>query len=582
MTKKKIYRPIIDRDIGTLVHAGQDFVAGHAWITIPLYGECEDDDNEPLVAFYLDDDGKIFYADEKVDGLRFMDVVYPEERWMHQDLLGWLNGGKNSPTLKELVEEVASVFAKYAEYAHSFEPKFFALWSIATYFHQLFDSFPMIFLTGFKETGKSRTGKVVSFISFNGCLSPNISTAVMFRQIDEEKCTLIIDEKEGFGESAKEMKDKDMESVMNGGDKKGALVERCELDLATKKMRPRKFEIYSPKMICNVAGSIASETMRSRCITVTMQKALHKVIIGEPDGRSPEFPKVRCGLYRYMMAHWKDVQKAYNESDFEGNRRAITIWKPLVVMAGMVDEDLKKELFAYMELRLEDTTFDEEETDEVKLLFRLHDVITEKRYYTLKEISGIMPEQDLRWQDYNDRKLGGMLKRLGFRDKKHTNQGARYMLSPEKVDFEMKRFGIGAIKEVDAKSDEHTPPVLVVTTSLSSQSSHDGDVSDGSDKVTTKTIPLESSLRPPDQTSLGEVQNDNNGTSEPSICFPEKVWNEIGKCSSCGVTNMTTMHNGVEICKLCYFELKSDELDEGEKIDGSINPSNDSKEEQGG
>jgi len=375
-----------------------------------------------------------------------------------------------------------------------------------------------------------------------------------------------------LGEHAKETKDKDMESVMNGGDKKGALVERCELDLATKNMRPRKFAIYSPKMICNVVGGLASDTMRSRCITVIMQKALHDVLIEEPDSRNPEFVSVRCGLYRYMMAHWKDVQKAYLESDYKGNRRAVTIWKPLVVMAGMVGDDMKKELLDYMEIALKNAKFDEGGTEEARLLERLHDIVTEKRYYTFSEISGIQG-MDLRWQDYSDRKLGLMLRKLGLAsDKKHTRTGEKYMLSPEKISFEMMRFGIGIVEQ-DEKGEVITPPFLSLTASQPSQASH-GEGSEACEAVRDKIGGVEASLRPSDQTSLSEVKSDNNGIPsqivevqndkpEPSRWLPEKEWNEVGKCSSCGVNNQTTMHEGVQLCKLCYFQIKSDELEKG-------------------
>lgn len=586
MSKKKVWIPAPNEDVGTLIHAGQDFVAGHAWITVPLKGKCEDETE--IVTFYLNDAGEIYHANQVVDGLRMVDVPKPDERWELNDLRSWLNGGKNSSTLKELVEQVAALYSKYAEYVHPFEPKFFALWSIATYFYQLFDNFPIVFLTGLKGTGKSRTGKVTAFTAFNGHLSPNISPAALFRDIDEKKGTVIIDEKESLGEVSKEVKDKDMESVLNGGDKKGATVERCELDLATKKMMSRKFEIYSPKMICNVCGGLSSDTVMNRCITVIMQRAMHDVTIDEPDERSNDFVSIRCSLYRYMMAHWKDVQRVYIDSDFKGNKRAVTIWKPLVVMAGMVDEDLKKELLDYMEASVLEAEVDEGETDEVKLLFRLYDVVTEKKYYTLKEIRG-MDETDLRWLDYNERRHGHMMKKLGFRNKKHTNKGAAYLLSPERILFELKRVGLG-IPQKDDDLGRGGGGFRPSPTSATSQTSLKGDNDDVNDNGDGQNRPPDvdsSSLRPPSQSSLGNVMSDNNGSPEqfvevqtdkpePSRWLPEKEWNEVGKCSSCGVNNQTTMVGEKQLCKLCYFELKSDELNKGE---GDINPSNENQKE---
>jgi hypothetical protein len=136
------------------------------------------------------------------------------------------------------------------------------------------------------------------------------------------------------------------------------------------------------------------------------------------------------------------------------------------------------------------------------------------------------------------------------------------------------------VREDDGKCDASGGSVLSVTVSQVSQPSQAGDGCDGCDAVTDKNIPRDASLRPPDQTSLSEIPSDNNGTPEKSLMFPDVEWFPTGICSSCGVHNQTTMHEGKQLCKLCYFELKSDELAEGENIDGSINPSNDNQKQE--
>src|SRR5215467_4648072 len=97
-----------------------------------------------------------------------------------------------------LVDAIEAYFARYL----AIEPGLalvLALWSIATHAFDAFDAFPYLAITSpTKRCGKTRTAELLSFVCAKAKSTVGISVAALYRTIELDKPTLIIDEAESL------------------------------------------------------------------------------------------------------------------------------------------------------------------------------------------------------------------------------------------------------------------------------------------------------------------------------------------------------------------------------------------------
>ena len=140
-----------------------------------------------------------------------------------------------------------------------------ALWSLATYLFDLFDSFPYLAVTSpTKRCGKTRLAELLEQVCFKPLRTVATSVAALFRSIDEEKPTWIIDEGEflrGRDDRATALRE-----ILNAGHRKGACVIRCEGG----RYERRKFQTFCPKVL--VLIGCLPDTLTDRSIPVGMRR----------------------------------------------------------------------------------------------------------------------------------------------------------------------------------------------------------------------------------------------------------------------------------------------------------------------
>ena len=78
-----------------------------------------------------------------------------------------------------------------------------AIWIIGSYFYKRFGSFPYLFLNAVKRAGKTKLLTVLSLLSYNAIFSPNMSTASLFRLVQNNGCSLLLDETEDLDDPEK-------------------------------------------------------------------------------------------------------------------------------------------------------------------------------------------------------------------------------------------------------------------------------------------------------------------------------------------------------------------------------------------
>ncbi|MBA2408339.1 MAG: hypothetical protein H0V62_00665 [Gammaproteobacteria bacterium] len=138
-----------------------------------------------------------------------------------------------------------------------------ALWTAHTHVYDAFDHTPRLNITApQKQCGKTLLLDVVQAVVAKGLRTENVSTAVLFRIIDKDAPTLLVDECDSFLRDNEELR-----GALNAGHRRGGRHLRCEGD----KNEVRAFKTFAPVVPAGI-GSLPG-TLADRSIIIRMERA---------------------------------------------------------------------------------------------------------------------------------------------------------------------------------------------------------------------------------------------------------------------------------------------------------------------
>ncbi len=241
------------------------------------------------------------------------------------------NGVTVSPW--EIYTEVVSYFRKFIDYPNDLYYDFMALWTIGTYFYNLYQAYPYVHLTGTKRVGKSLTLKIVSELAFNALFSSSMTSAAAYRAVESCSTTLLLDEAENLQKKDKNEDKDDKIEILKAGYMKGPKAIRCTGD----NHDPVGFDVYSPKMF----GSIQSmdKILADRVITLTLARKKRQLPEFDFVEAKKDMAKTRDKLYVLMLDHAKDiVDEIHAGIGWDGVRdRERELWTPILTIAQFFD-----------------------------------------------------------------------------------------------------------------------------------------------------------------------------------------------------------------------------------------------------
>ena len=296
-------------------------------------------------------------------------------RWDLQHIKNYINKENISLTSKEIFDKIKKQYKKYVDFVHPEEYSLFTIWDMGTYLFSLFDSYPYIHLFGLRNTGKSKVMGISHLISFNSELLSSMSMATLFRITEQNRPTLHIDEFELKSKETRE--DKEFESLLNNGYKRGVTVPRAERESGDDgKWIIKRFQVFCPKMIGNISG--LKGALPSRCIKTTMRRAL----VNDPRGKlmpnlnDDIWQEIKNNLYIWGLTNWKEIRKEYYSfKEIEGlSNRALELWKPLLTISKIIGKEEHKEMVEFAKTKSKEFIEEEEKIDswESLLLETLH------------------------------------------------------------------------------------------------------------------------------------------------------------------------------------------------------------------
>lgn len=298
---------------------------------------------------------------------------------------------------------------------------FITVWLIGTYFHKLFNCYGFIFANGVKESGKTKLLSILSLIAFNGVLTSNISPSAIFRSINNEHCSLFIDELENLGKTDLQ----ELRSVLLGSYKKGATVKRTEI--SGNKIKVVNYQTFSPKGMGNISGT--DDIIASRSITIPMFRSINPSILNnEILFNNKVYQEIRDYLYICLMIYHTQVKNIYDKitnSDFKG--RFWEIVKPILSVAKLINQTVYDEIYLFLkEIQIEkDKTSFVVDLDS-KVIFAIANLLRENKDYEGKlfiDSKNILKyfrnTEDEELSYISSVQLGKIINRLGlFSDKK--------------------------------------------------------------------------------------------------------------------------------------------------------------------
>jgi len=381
------------------------------------------------------------------------------------------NIGSNDIDFKNTIEKekylwsYISIFTKYISsliekklkfYIDFEDPRYYSLISffvMGTYFFELFDSFPYLFIHGVKRSGKTTILRILEKLCFNAILTGNISASSVFRLADGIRPTLLIDEADAL---VNPKNAENLRLMLLNGYKKGNKIIRTEKKGERVDFKVIRFNVYCPKVLVNIKG--IDDVLEDRTIYINIRRTPSKeysnrVTLIEKD---PVWQFIRDCLYVYLVTGWKIVKKEYDnlENNTKLTNRDWELWKPLLVFSRFAEK--YNEMVEFAEEKTQEKIIEDVVEQRDTLLVKvLCSMVESDNYYKVSDIKerfkGELDEDErgfltAKW-------IGSALRRLGFKNKRRTGGGVEYFLSKKEVENLAKRMGI-----TETEGQEQTEP----------------------------------------------------------------------------------------------------------------------------
>lgn len=241
----------------------------------------------------------------------------------------------NGKTVKAnvLYSSIKQLFKKYVVVSDEFFDVIVS-YIMMTYIYILFQVIPYLWINGEKGTGKSTIMKIMSKLCFNPMFCSNVNPANIFRQIDNDGSTIILDEFEKmYGEDKQEII-----KILNQGFNIDGVVPRC----VGQSNQIRKFRSFSPKIMGGISN--IDDVLFERVIKYTTKKVKNITVpkFREDKDTKMELNKLVDDLYIFGLIYAPKIKEIYDKAEvgFKGyTLREDDLWNPLLCIAKIIDTE---------------------------------------------------------------------------------------------------------------------------------------------------------------------------------------------------------------------------------------------------
>lgn len=279
------------------------------------------------------------YADTKKPALTIAGRRWSTEETAIHSVKAYLDS-KVTVNPWDVYQEVVAYFRTYLDYPNDCYYDLLALWTIGTYFFNLYQCYPYVHLTGSKRTGKSRTLNVIAELAFNSLWSASMTSAAAYRSVESCSSTLLFDEAENLQERKPQDNDKAQENpqndkmeILKAGYQKGQMALRCSGD----NNEPTGYDIYSPKVFGGTQS--LDRVLGDRTIPLILARRtreLPEFLLSELKTR---FRETRDKLYVLMLDFainvYEEIKAGIGWGGVQDREREL--WTPILTLAQFID-----------------------------------------------------------------------------------------------------------------------------------------------------------------------------------------------------------------------------------------------------
>ena len=197
-----------------------------------------------------------------------------------------------------------------------------ALWTVHTYSYRLGRvAAYLAMLSPEKRCGKSTALGVMASLSHRALAASNVAPAALFRVIERDGPTLLIDETDSFVAENEELR-----GILNAGfSRESAFVLRC----VGENHEPKAFQVFGPKLFAGI-GKLPG-TLADRCIIVPMRRKQRDETVERFRGFDGEELRRKC--VRWVMDNEQPLTDPDPAMPDTLHDRAADLWRPLVGIA---------------------------------------------------------------------------------------------------------------------------------------------------------------------------------------------------------------------------------------------------------
>jgi len=271
-----------------------------------------------------------------------------------------------------------------------------ALWPLHTWVFDCFDITPYLVVTSpTRSCGKTLVMTLLYWLCGRGKRNDSMSKAAIFRSVDRDKPTLVLDEV-GWVVDQKD----DRQGILCGGFERNGYVEICEGEGAS--INSRLYSTYGPKVF-GLIGKL-TPTLMDRSIEINIQRKMSREKVESLRRRDNDQHRV----LRQKCLRWaNDNRAALAAIEVRPpaglDDRAFDIWEPLLSIAQLVGGDWPK---LAMEAAIA-LSGGEDDTNEETRVELLHDI--EKEFactehtalITKTLIDRLCADEERPWATYN-------------------------------------------------------------------------------------------------------------------------------------------------------------------------------------
>jgi len=266
-----------------------------------------------------------------------------------------------------------------------------SLWTVHTYSFQLGRvAAYLALLSPEKRCGKTTALGIVAGLAHRALAASNVAPAALFRVIERDGPTLLIDETDSFvGEN------EELRGILNAGfTRESAFVLRC----VGENHEPKAFQVFGPKLFAGI-GKLPG-TLADRSIIVPMRRRQRCETVERFRGFDGEELRRKC--VRWTLDHEQLLTDPDPAMPDTLHDRAADLWRPLVGIAdaaGGYWPDLARGAAVALSADAEDDSQPVKLLESVACYFKENDLETRVMSRTL--LAFLNAEEEAPWQTYN-------------------------------------------------------------------------------------------------------------------------------------------------------------------------------------